>query len=218
MNRPFTIQRGTSEYARRGPLQTRVLCTHQFELRIYRDIARLIRRMQAEQQAIMLVALDPGPAMSSLERPWTEDQKATVQGLVNEVYDRFVGHVAASRQLTRDAVLKIAGGRVWSGQQAVENKLVDRLGGLHDALAMVAKEAGVAPGFEVTHLPSPKDPIQALVEQLMEVRVMLPDTARAVLAQRSRSLDRGLQVLMDALRSKRPVHIWAMLPEALELR
>jgi len=165
-----------------------------------------------------LVALDEGPAMGSLDRLWTEDQKATVQGLVNDVYDRFLGHVSRSRNLSKDVVRKIAGGRVWSGRQALANKLVDHIGGLEGALALVAKEAGVEPGTDVTHLPLPKDPFTALAEQLMEVRAILPDPALRALAQRSRSLERGLQVLLDTVASERPTRIWAVLPEMLRVQ
>ncbi|MHC4079258.1 MAG: signal peptide peptidase SppA, partial [Planctomycetota bacterium] len=179
------------------------------------SLGKLMRRIGLKEE---LVALDDGPSMSSLEQPWTDQQKATVQGLVDDVYGRFVGHVSRSRKLARDAVLKSAGGRVWSGQQAVANKLVDRIGGLGDALAMVAKEAGVKPDGDVTHLPRPKDPLVALAEQLMEVRAILPDAAVRLLARRSRSLDRGLQILLDAVQSEHPTHVWAVLPEALHVR
>ena len=95
---------------------------------------------------------------------------------------------------------------------------MDRIGGLREAQALVAKEAGLEPGYAVTHLPRPQDPLQALAEQLLQVRAMLPDTALSLLAQRSRSLERGLQVLLDAVGSERPTAVWAMLPEALRLR
>lgn len=51
-----------------------------------------------------------------------------------EVYDDFVGKVAASRKMSFTAVDAVAGGRVWSGSQALKAGLVDRIGGLFDAI------------------------------------------------------------------------------------
>jgi protease-4 len=53
--------------------------------------------------------------------------------------------VAEGRRLGRDEVERVAGGRVWTGRQALERRLVDRLGTLADAVALARERAGLDP-------------------------------------------------------------------------
>ena len=71
-----------------------------------------------------------------------EEQKL-VRDNIERTYDVFLDHVAASRNMERDALDAIAGGRVWTGRQALENGLVDELGGLDRALAKARELAGL---------------------------------------------------------------------------
>lgn len=75
-------------------------------------------------------------------RPMREDEKAYVQGLVNEMYDRFLGIVSEARGVPKD-VLKstVADGRVVTGRQALAAKLVDQIGYIEDAYTL-ARELG----------------------------------------------------------------------------
>jgi hypothetical protein len=59
------------------------------------------------------------------------------------MYDDFVQAVAAGRGLDPDAVHEVAQGRVWMGEDAIEHRLCDRLGGLSDAIAAARTAAGV---------------------------------------------------------------------------
>ncbi len=79
---------------------------------------------------------------SSLQ-PYTPQQEARVQQLMNRTYDAFVGHVAAGRRMTRQAVEGVAGGRVWTGSAARKVGLVDELGGLDRAVELALEEAGL---------------------------------------------------------------------------
>jgi protease-4 len=67
--------------------------------------------------------------------PWTPDERAAVQKLMQGVYDGFVARVAEGRRKSVDEVRAVAQGRVWTGAAAAQHGLVDRLGGLDDALA-----------------------------------------------------------------------------------
>jgi protease-4 len=82
-------------------------------------------------------------------RPFTASEKATLQEWVDSFYEQFVERVAEARKLTREQVDAVARGRVWTGNQALERKLVDRLGGLQDALAFAGERAGLQAGDEV---------------------------------------------------------------------
>ncbi|WP_010544805.1 signal peptide peptidase SppA [Sphingomonas elodea] len=68
-----------------------------------------------------------------------------LQSAIEAGYGRFVGLVAASRKLTPQRVDEIAQGRVWIGGVARQIGLVDRFGGLDDAIAEAAKRAGLDP-------------------------------------------------------------------------
>lgn len=71
------------------------------------------------------------------------------QKSVENVYRTFVGHVAAGRNMTVEAVDKIGEGRIWSGLDAVGIGLVDGIGGIHDAIAIAADRAGVADDYRI---------------------------------------------------------------------
>jgi len=66
---------------------------------------------------------------------------AMAQASVEDIYNRFIGHVADARKLTPERVNEIAQGRVWVGGTAHQLKLVDRFGGIEDAIADAAKRA-----------------------------------------------------------------------------
>jgi protease-4 len=83
--------------------------------------------------------------VTSLAKPWTPAERAAVEKQVDATYANFLDRVAQGRRLPKAEVEKLAAGRVWSGQQALDRKLVDRLGGLADALALARERAGLAP-------------------------------------------------------------------------
>lgn len=90
-------------------------------------------------------------------RPMRDDEKAYVQSLVTQMYDKFVGIVADARKVSKDTLKNgIADGRVLTGKEALEHKLVDQLGYIEDAYAL-AKKLGDAPNATVVkyrHIPS----------------------------------------------------------------
>ena len=74
----------------------------------------------------------------SLFEPMTDDFYNVTKEGVERVYISFVTKVAEGRKMTFEQVNEIAQGRVWTGQQALENGLVDELGGLEDAVKAAA--------------------------------------------------------------------------------
>ena len=93
-------------------------------------------------------AIKSGPFkdMGSPFKAMTNDERAVMQGMVDEYYGRFVSVVKSNRPITDDAKLKTAtDGRVFSGEQALAMGLVDRVGMLEDAIKL-AREVGKAPG------------------------------------------------------------------------
>jgi protease-4 len=87
---------------------------------------------------------------------------------VESTYQRFLGRVAEGRGMSPEAVDAVARGRVWTGEQALEMGLVDRLGGIPDAVLVAKERAGLAPDADVmlVQYPPPKPLAQQLVEAL----------------------------------------------------
>jgi protease IV len=76
-------------------------------------------------------------------RPLSEEEKTYFQSLINNMYGQFVSAVASSRGMKEEDVRKLADGRVYTGQQAKANHLIDEIGSLQDAIAAAAKMAGI---------------------------------------------------------------------------
>ena len=78
-----------------------------------------------------------------LDRPMSKQAKVILQSSVDHIYDRFINLVANGRGQSPEAIHDIAQGRIWTGQQALENGLVDQLGGLNEAITAAAELAGI---------------------------------------------------------------------------
>jgi protease-4 len=87
--------------------------------------------------------------MLSETRGFTPDERSALRREMESLYETFLARVAEGRSLSREAVAKVAGGRVFSGARAVRLGLVDRLGGPLEALAEVRRRAGLAPDERV---------------------------------------------------------------------
>src|ERR1700730_3332642 len=82
-------------------------------------------------------------------RPVTPEERELVQGFVMKTYDKFLGIVSKERNLPADSLRNgVADGRILSGKEALDNKLVDDLGQIEDAFSK-AKQLGAAPGATV---------------------------------------------------------------------
>lgn len=82
-------------------------------------------------------------------RQVTDDERERAYDTIRGMYSNFVKAVAQNRKMSEDKVESLAQGRVWTGVQAVENGLVDRLGGLQDAIQVARELAGINPHSEV---------------------------------------------------------------------
>ena len=94
------------------------------------------------------VKSSPLKAEPSPFNPTTDEERAMIRSMILDSYDWFVGIVDDRRPLTREEVLRLADGSVFTGRQAVTNKLVDALGGEEEAVAWL-KTKGVADGLDV---------------------------------------------------------------------
>jgi protease-4 len=81
--------------------------------------------------------------MFTTTRPFSQDEWALVNDWLDRIYADFTGKVAEGRRMTTDRVHELARGRVWTGADALDNGLVDELGGLDRAAAIARRRAGL---------------------------------------------------------------------------
>jgi len=109
----------------------------------------------------------PRADAESLYRPFTEDEKQALAVKIRQFYDTFLDRVSTGRKMSKEQVDAVGQGRVWTGEEAFDRKLVDKLGGLREALAEARKLA--------------KLPDDAPFEELPAVSHTLIDTALGML-------------------------------------
>ncbi|GIW40607.1 MAG: protease IV [Candidatus Binatia bacterium] len=139
--------------------------------------------------------------------PLDEAARRRIEEEIDDVYDLFLERVATSRRSSREEVERVAGGRVWTGRQAVDLGLVDAIGGFSDALAAAKERAGI-PAREPVRLvfyPAARAPW----ERIREMARPSLSPARGVLSE-------SLERLRELGRHLRPGP-WALMPERILL-
>jgi protease-4 len=101
--------------------------------------------------------------MFSTQRPFDEADWKRLNDWLDRVYDDFTAKAAEDRRMPVEELRAVARGRVWTGADAVDNGLVDRVGGLTDAIDVACARAGVGrDDVDVRHLPRPR-PLERLM-------------------------------------------------------
>ncbi|OFX50905.1 MAG: signal peptide peptidase SppA [Bacteroidetes bacterium GWA2_30_7] len=103
--------------------------------------------------------------IGSVFRPMEDAERAVIQKSVEEIYDVFITHVAEGRRIEKAQVDSIGQGRVWSGVNAKEIKLIDEFGGIERAIEIAIEKANLE-NYRIVELPRQKDPFQQILEQL----------------------------------------------------
>jgi protease IV len=93
--------------------------------------------------------------IDSADTPLSDAERQKITGQIDAFYNAFVSHVADGRKRPFDQIEPLAQGRVWLGQQAKQNGLVDQLGGLDRAIEVLKQQAHMAPSERVTLVPYP---------------------------------------------------------------
>ncbi len=104
------------------------------------NISELIHKYGVEDTSITSGAMKD---IGSPTRPMSPEEKAVLEGIIQEMYERFVSVVAAGRDMPVEKVKKLADGRIYTAQQALEEGLVDQLGYLSDAIELAKEMAGL---------------------------------------------------------------------------
>lgn len=120
-----------------------------------------------------IVKTGPYADFGDVSRPMREDEKALVQKKIESMYDLFLTRCSDGRGIPKDSIDHIGQGRVWTGEQALELGLVDKLGGMDVAVEEAASLAGVA-AYTVTVANTKKNFFTEYMEKMIgEAKVSL---------------------------------------------
>lgn len=190
------------------------------------SLGSLLRRVGVHVESVLL---DESAASNAIDRAWSESEVANMQRFIDDVYERFIKLVSKSRNIPSEKLKTLAGGRVWSGEQAKMHGLVDEIGGVDDCIAAVAKKANLEK-VKVIHRPdSPTgfDLFRLLDESVnndiaaehASVLKTLEQNLLGVLAHRGFRPEPTRALLKSAFKTSpgRP-EIWALMPQELRVR
>ena len=101
----------------------------------------------------------------AIDRPFTSDEKDLMQAYIERFYGVFLSRCAEGRNTSSEAIDLVGEGRVWSGENAISINLVDKLGGIDDALAIAAGMANLE-NYRVVELPELLTPMEIIMQSL----------------------------------------------------
>lgn len=110
------------------------------------DASELLGRLGVRPEVL---ASGPLKAQPNPFQPLTPEGREAVMRLITDLHDQFVAKVVASRGMEEAAVRAVADGRILTGRQALDRKLVDAIGGEPEARAWLAAERGVPESLPV---------------------------------------------------------------------
>lgn len=104
------------------------------------QIQNLMEKIGIGQETLVTA---PFKDAASYRKPLTPEDRAYLQDVIMNMHEQFVGIVAAGRKMSHERASKLANGKIFTGQQALELGLVDQMGGFDDALFWLAEKSGV---------------------------------------------------------------------------
>lgn len=104
----------------------------------------------------------------SLNKKLTTEEMSIIQEEVDKIYDDFLSRVASGRKMSKEQVNRLARGRVWTGQDALKNGLVDEIGGIKSAIKY-AQEITKSDADKILYYPTyEEEPFEMILEKLKE--------------------------------------------------
>jgi protease-4 len=142
-----------------------------------------------------------------IRRPLSPELESILTSAIRHGYDEFIGRVAKARKQTPEAIDAIAQGRVWSGSQAKERGLVDRLGGIDDAIASAASRAKLGSHYSVRYVEREPSAWERFLLSFGDSSAMTKLARRVGFTLPSAWLDRGEMAeiggILETLKGKR---------------
>ncbi|HSO35604.1 MAG TPA: signal peptide peptidase SppA, partial [Labilithrix sp.] len=119
----------------------------------------------------------PRADAESFFRGFTDDERVELRHKVGQFYDVFLDRVSQGRHMSKEEVDAVGQGRVWAGQQALEHKLVDQMGGLRHALAAARDAAHLPADAPIEEHPAVE---KTLIEYALDVVGIKPGASMSV--------------------------------------
>ena len=116
--------------------------------------------------------------MASLDKA----EQQYMQNFVEDIYVNFIDLVAEGRKLDKEYTDSIAQGRVWSGSDALELKLADKIGGITDAIEYASAYVGLS-DYRIVEYPTMKTSVEKFMEMFDESSVrsfILPESLKEI--------------------------------------
>ena len=138
----------------------------------------------------------------SVNRAFNAEERTLLQHTVNNGYELFVKRCADGRDMTTDQIKAIAEGRVWTGEEAIKNGLVDVLGGIDEAVAIAAEKAGLD-AYQIREYPAKEDFATKLMKSMTSdleskwMKAYLGDQYQAVRHLKEAREMQGIQARME---------------------
>ena len=114
------------------------------------DVAELLKKIGVSVEVFKTA---PKADAESIFRPFSPEERAELERKVGQFYDMFLTRVSEGRKLTKSQVDAVGQGRVWTGEQALQRKLVDEIGGLRQALDEARRLADLPADAPIIELP-----------------------------------------------------------------
>jgi protease IV len=115
------------------------------------EFSKLLSRLGIGRETI---ASGPHANFYAATTPWSTEELAKVDRDIEAAYRDFVSKMAEARGLSYEALDSVAQGRVWTGRQALDASLVDRLGGLWDVQVALREKLSLPPGAPIRWVPA----------------------------------------------------------------
>lgn len=153
--------------------------------------------------------------MYSPARPFSDEERELVMASMQRFYDRFVERVARSRGRTPAQIDAVAQGRIWTGAQARDRGLVDRLGGLTTAIEVARERAGLPKdaAVDLVVFPPKRSWYEVLTDRFQQAEVAEgAGLEAALLPLLSRPQRAAVGALLAPTRLFRPGEALALMP------
>ena len=187
----------------------------------------LMRRIGLHTENIQL---DESASLFSLDRGFTDDEMEAMQKSIDSVYGRFLKLVSGDRKIPMEKLRTLAGGRVWSGSQAIRRGLVDQIGGVDDCIAYIAKKADLGDEYKVAHRPMTDSGLDLSgllggedndiisIGGLGEKLLQADSTTLQLLRSQGLNTETLRLLINDSLETRQKPTTWLMGPSSLTIR
>jgi len=150
-----------------------------------------------------------------MDRPLNPELAEAIQMNVNHVYSDFINHVSQGRTMNTSRVRALAGGRVWTGTDAMRLGLVDALGTLDNAIASAAKRAKLGENYQVKRIQPKRGVRELMMEKLMgQARIIMSSLFPETMTMIPKSWRNSFRVL-ELSRLIKPsggIYVWCEMP------